>query len=201
MRKYLPTISELIDRLSIVQLKEVFIPEHKKEYAQEIKEIVEDLDELIYWEKPTGEMIRAIVVLAQMNLHIWHNESNFRAGKGDGNLELTHGLNGIRNTAKNKIEENLVEVGRKDYKIDCLAEDFEDWEVSWQVFKETRERSIRKSIGWRIVAIINSYIILAMYFTDSPLYNAIAMNVTGAVLYYVYERLWNNSKQGRYVDK
>ena len=201
MRKYLPTISDLIDRLSIVQLKEVFIPEHKEEYAKDIKDIVEDLDELIYWEKPTGEMIRAIVVLAQMNLHIWHNESNFRAGKGDGNLELTHGLNGIRNTAKNKIEENLVEVGRKDYKIDCLAEDFEDWEVSWQVFKETRERSIRKSIGWRIVAIINSYIILAMYFTDSPLYNAIAMNVTGAVLYYVYERLWNNSKQGRYVDK
>ena len=26
-RKYLPTLSELIDRLSIVQLKEVFIPE------------------------------------------------------------------------------------------------------------------------------------------------------------------------------
>ena len=69
------------------------------------------------------------------------------------------------------------------------------------MFKETRQRSIKKSIGWRILAVINSYIILAMYITDSPLYNAIAMNVTGAVLYYVYERLWNNSKQGRYVDK
>ena len=200
MRKYLPTISELIDRLSIVQLKEVFIPEHKEEYAKEIQDIVDDLDELMKWEKPTGEMIRAIVVLSQMNLHIWHNETKYRAGEGDGNLGLTHGLNGIRNTAKNKIEENLVEVGRKDYKIDCLAEDFEDWEVSWQVFKETRERSVRKSIGWRIVAVINSYIILAMYFTDSPLYNAIAMNVTGAVLYYVYERLWNNSKHGRYDE-
>ena len=48
--------------------------------------------------------IRAIVVLSQMNLHIWHNESNYRNGIKDGNnLELTHGLNGIRNTAKNKI--------------------------------------------------------------------------------------------------
>ena len=36
-RKYLPTLSELIDRLSIAQLKEVFIPEHKEEYAKEIK--------------------------------------------------------------------------------------------------------------------------------------------------------------------
>ena len=130
-RKYLPTLSELIDRLSIVQLKEVFITQHKDEYAQEIKDIVHDLDELIQWEKPTGEMIRAIIVLAQMNLHIWHNETKYRAGKGEGNLELTHGLNGIRNTAKNKIQENLVEGGRKDYKIDCLAEEFDDWKVSW----------------------------------------------------------------------
>ena len=129
-RKYLPTISELIDRLSIVQLKEVFIPEHKEEYAQEIRDIVHDLDELIYWEKPTGEMIRAIVVLAQMNLHIWHNETEYRAGEGKGNLELTHGLNGIRNTAKNKIQE--IVGGRKDYKIDCLAADFKDWEISWK---------------------------------------------------------------------
>ena len=127
MRKYLPTISELIDRLSIIQLKEVFIPEHKKEYAEEIKDIVHDLDELGL----DGKMIRAIVVLSQMNLHIWHNETEYRKGKGEGNLELTHGLNGIRNTAKNKIQDQLGDGGRKDYKVDCIAEEFDDWEVSW----------------------------------------------------------------------
>tara|TARA_B100000900_G_scaffold377263_1_gene360563 strand:- start:6078 stop:6488 length:411 start_codon:yes stop_codon:yes gene_type:complete len=132
MRKYLPTLSELIDRLSIAQLKEVFISEHKKEYAQEIKDIVHDIQENIDENnsKITAETIRAIVVLSQMNLHIWHNESNYRKGIKDGNnLELTHGLNGIRNTAKNKIQE--IVGGRKDYKIDCLAADFKDWEVSW----------------------------------------------------------------------
>ena len=129
-RKYLPTLSELIDRLSIAQLKEVFIPEHKEEYAKEIKDIIHDLDELMNWEKPTGEMIRAIIVLAQMNLHIWHNESEARRGiNAEENLRLTHGLNGIRNTAKNKLQEFVG--GRKDYKVDCLASEFEDWEVSW----------------------------------------------------------------------
>ena len=127
MRKYLPTTSELMDRLSIVQLKEVFIPDHKEEYAKEIKDIVHDLDEAGL----DGEMIRAIIVLAQMNLHIWHNETKYRAGKGDGNLGLTHGLNGIRNTAKNKIQDTLDDGGRKDYKIDCIAAEFKDWEVSW----------------------------------------------------------------------
>ena len=68
-RKYLPTLSELIDRLSIVQLKEVFIPENKKEYAQEIKDIMHDID----LEGLDAELIRAVIVLAQMNLHIWHN--------------------------------------------------------------------------------------------------------------------------------
>ena len=131
-RKYLPTFSELIDRLSIVQLKEVFLTDHKIEYSDEIKDILHDI-ELIIQENNVelnAEVIRAIVVLSQMNLHIWHNESNYRKGIKDGNnLELTHGLNGIRNTAKNKIQE--VVGGRKDYKIDCLAADFKDWEISW----------------------------------------------------------------------
>ena len=130
-RKYLPTLSELIDRLSIVQLKEVFITEHKEEYAKEIKEISHDI-ELILNDKNvrlTGEDVRAIVVLSQMNLHIWHNETKYRAGTGDGNLGLTHGLNGIGNIAKNKIQEN--EGGRKDYKVDCIAAEFKDWEISW----------------------------------------------------------------------
>jgi len=136
-RKYLPTLSELVDRLSIAQLKEVFISEHKDEYAQEISDILYDI-QMILEEKQSSEghmvvdakTIRAIVVLSQMNLHIWHNESNYRKGIKDGNnLELTHGLNGIRNTAKNKIQE--IVGGRKDYKIDCLAAEFKDWEISW----------------------------------------------------------------------
>jgi hypothetical protein len=131
-RKYLPTISELVDRLSIVQLKEVFIPEHKEEYAKEILDIVHDIN-LTLEEKSVkldAETIRAIVVLSQMNLHIWHNESNYRKGIKDGNnLELTHGLNGIRNTAKNQIQQ--VVGGRKDYKVDCLAAEFREWQISW----------------------------------------------------------------------
>jgi capsule polysaccharide export protein KpsE/RkpR len=78
----------------------------------------------------TAEVIRAIIVLSQMNAHIWYNESNVRSGTvGPNMLALTHGINGIRNTAKNKIQE--IVGGRKDYKIDCLAAEFKDWEISW----------------------------------------------------------------------
>jgi hypothetical protein len=131
-RKYLPTLAELIDRLSIIQLKEVFITEHKEEYAKEIADIQHDIQLILGEGKEpvTAETIRAIIVLSQMNLHIWQNETNVRNGsEGPNKLALTHGLNGIRNTAKNRIQE--VVGGRKDYKIDCLAAEFKDWEISW----------------------------------------------------------------------
>jgi len=129
-RKYLPTLAELIDRLAISQLKENFLSEHKEEYAQEIKDILHDIDIMIQDSKITADTIRAIVVLSQMNLHIWHNEAEARKGNNAGeNLLLTHGLNGIRNTAKNKIQE--IVGGRKDYKVDCVAAEFKDWEISW----------------------------------------------------------------------
>ena len=130
-RRYLHSFGDLIDRLSIVQLKEVFIPEFKQEYSQEIADIVHDIQLIIDENQGvlTAETLRAIIVVAQMNLHIWHNESNYRRGLKGGNLELTHGLNGIRNTAKNVIQEAVG--GRKDYKVDCLAAEFKDWEISW----------------------------------------------------------------------
>ena len=132
-RKYLPTIEDLIDRLSIFQLKEVKIPEHKEKYAQDIHDILNDID-IILEESPgevNAKLLRAVIVLAQMNTHIWYNESDVRNGvKGSDNLLLTHGLNGLRNTAKNYITDILG--GRNDHKIDCLAADFKDWEVSWE---------------------------------------------------------------------
>ncbi len=131
-RKWLPTLGELIDRLSIHQLKEVFIPDNRENYAKEMKDIISDINMILEKDKDkiSGDFIRAIVVLSQMNAHIWYNESQVRKGeKGSDNLMLTHGLNGIRNTAINKIME--VVGGRKDYKIDCIAEEFKDWNVSW----------------------------------------------------------------------
>jgi hypothetical protein len=131
-RKYLPSLAELIDKLSILQLKENFLPEHREHYAKEIKDIAHDIS-LILSEKEVwlnGEAIRAIVVLAQSNLHIWHNESNVRNGVKEGNdLALTHSLNGVRNRAKNKIE--AFSEGRVDHKVDCIAADASSFEPSW----------------------------------------------------------------------
>lgn len=75
-RKYLPTLAELIDRLSITKLKEVFIKDHKDEYTEEISDITHDIDIVLKENNinVTAEFITDIVVLSQNNLHTWHNK-------------------------------------------------------------------------------------------------------------------------------
>ena len=66
------------------------------------------------------------------------------------------------------------------------------------MFKETRGRSTRKSISWRIIAFTNSWIILALSMTEVPLWNAIIMNATDMIMFYFHERIWDKIKVGRY---
>jgi hypothetical protein len=140
MRKYLPTLAELIDRLSIVQLKAIFIPENKDAYEEEIQLIMHDIDEILLPTHPdhgagiTAKMIRAIMVVMLTNRYIWENESKARLGgsEQDKLLKLTHSINGIRNTAKNVISNEMGE--RVDLKIDCLAADLIKEFGNWNIF-------------------------------------------------------------------
>jgi len=65
------------------------------------------------------------------------------------------------------------------------------------MFKETKKRSIFKSISWRLVAVVNSWTVLSLMITKSNFWNAIIMNITGFFLFYIFERIWNQIKFGR----
>ena len=64
-------------------------------------------------------------------------------------------------------------------------------------FEETRVRSLTKTVSWRCCAVLNSFSILMMTPTSHPLTNALAMNVTGFLVFYLFERIWNQIKWGR----
>jgi hypothetical protein len=118
-RNYVYTTSQLIDRLSIVTLKSIKIPENKGSYEEEAMQIMADLDLILGEGK--GEFIRAIQINSLSNEIIWANESKARAGGTDQDkmLKFTHSVNGVRTAAMNKISSLLGE--RKDLKVDCLA--------------------------------------------------------------------------------
>ena len=137
-RKYLPTFAELIDRMTICQLKSIFIPYNKEAYDEEIEDIKHDLNVIIK-EKDiniTAELIRAISIVMLSNRYIWENESKVRSDSDDKEallLKLTHSINGVRNTAKNVISKELGE--RVDLKTDCLAAELKSNLQNWDIFK------------------------------------------------------------------
>ena len=67
-------------------------------------------------------------------------------------------------------------------------------------FKETKTRSVTKTVVWRLIAILNSYLILILMISDKPIHNALLMNLTGFIVYYFYERTWDKIKKGRYEE-
>ncbi len=134
-RKYLPTLSDLIDRLSIVQLKAIFIPESAQAYNEERALIEHDIDMLLADKKLTAKDIRAILVVMLANRVIWESESRARAGGDDQDklLKFTHSINGVRNAAKNIIAKGASE--RIDLKVDAFAEKLIAEFGAWDIFK------------------------------------------------------------------
>ena len=137
-RKYLPTLADLVDRLTIVQLKMIFIPDRREEYIAERELILHDIDLILNGldHKLNARAIMAITMIQLTNRCIWESESKARAGgnEQDKLLRFTHSINGVRNTAKNVLSEEAG--GRIDYKIDALAADLPEDFGNWRVFQD-----------------------------------------------------------------
>ena len=135
-RKYLPTFAELTDRMSICILKSIFIPENKEAYDQEISDIKHDLDKICEERdiKLNSDIVKSLMIIMLSNRYIWENESKCRSGENQdlSALQLTHSINGVRNTAKNALSKGLGE--RVDLKIDCLAAELKSEFQNWDIF-------------------------------------------------------------------
>lgn len=136
-RLFLPPLAELIDRLTVDQIKEVIFQE-KSAIREEMKRIEHDVNAIIEEKniKLDATLIRVIIALAQLNLHIWNNKDTMEANHASEPdrytelLKLSHQLNGIRNRLKNHL---LVLSGDKDsaslrsnFNTDGLA----GWDIS-----------------------------------------------------------------------
>jgi hypothetical protein len=135
-RRYNLTFAELLDRLSIVQLKAIRTP-YKEQYEGERVDIEHDLDLLMKDRSFTAYDIRCFMLLMHVNTVIWDNESFVREGKNLGvaetaqRLRFTHTLNGVRNQIKNVL--NVPFDQRQEAKADCLASDLPEELGNWSV--------------------------------------------------------------------
>lgn len=65
---------------------------------------------------------------------------------------------------------------------------------------ETKKRHLIKTISWRVLATINSFLILSLGYSGN-LKNAIIMNITGMIVMFYFERIWSKINYGRYYEE
>lgn len=134
-REYLSTLAELIDALTINQIKEIKFHDKKLAYTEEIKRICHDIDVIIGEKnvKLNSRLIRIIIVIAQLNLYIWENKDKMQKERSGNYLELlkfAHQLNGIRNTMKNKISEEIGDKDPSKKRTNIETDDLKGWDIS-----------------------------------------------------------------------
>ena len=65
------------------------------------------------------------------------------------------------------------------------------------MFIETKRRAVTKGVTWRLCAVINSYVTLVLFPSHGDLTKAILMNISGFVIFYLFERVWNRIHWGK----
>ena len=103
-------ISELIDRLSIIEIKLVLDVKNSRDYLHELSLLKNDI-QLELGSKETSldiNLIQTLISLGQMNLHIWYIKEKMKLQLDQpdeyaANMKLAHQLNGLRNQLKNNL--------------------------------------------------------------------------------------------------
>ena len=107
-RHFNTTFAELVDNLTINQIKEVLLPRDQVgSYASELKHLEHDID-LIINEKQirlSAKIIKMMILLAQLNLHVWYIKDKLIENPDNymDLLRFAQDLNSLRNYIKNLI--------------------------------------------------------------------------------------------------
>ena len=128
-----PSIGDLIDRLTIGQIKEALDPVNHDSYCWEMKKIEDDLDVIIGRGELTidARFVRLLIALAQINLHIWHAKERMQTmpGRYEDEMKLAHQLNGIRNQLKNRLARRGAD-DKRSTKGNLGTDDLTGWQLS-----------------------------------------------------------------------
>ena len=127
--------SDLVDRLSIDQIKQFEIENSSKNYEKSILKIMKSIDKDISSKKIelTEKNINFLLALSQINLEIWflRKQISQKKNSNSNKIKLSHQLNAIRNQLKNKLYDNIKNNKNKTViKSNIDKEDLLGWDLS-----------------------------------------------------------------------
>lgn len=133
-RQFQLPLAELVDRLCVDQIKEVLLSDNKESYGREMKQLEHDIDQILQEKdmRCTARLLRVVIVMAQMNLHIWHQKDAMAgdAARYSEFLKLAHQLNGIRNRMKNLLLEETGDREPSAKRSNTETDGLQGWDVS-----------------------------------------------------------------------
>jgi len=132
-RRCLPTLADLVDELTINQIKQVLLPDGKARFGERMTMLAHDVDLLLGAAAPrlSAQLLRMLVLLAQINLHIWVLKEKAQEDEARylEHLKLAHQLNGIRNRIKNALLDELGDHDPALRKSNCDTDGLQGWDV------------------------------------------------------------------------
>lgn len=132
--KYKIPVADLIDKLTVDHIKQFKFKKFQGDLENNIKNILEDI-EVFLKEKNIlldYKIIRPLIILAQVNLHIWNLKDEMEKDEKnyDNLLKLAHQLNGTRNKIKNELLKIFKEDGFSNQRSNFSTDGLEDWSVN-----------------------------------------------------------------------
>ena len=128
-------IADLLDRLTVDQIKEMLLDSSKGDFAESIAAIEHDIDLLLKSGdvKCSARLLRYTVVIAQINVHIWYLKDKMAEDPASYNayLKLAHQLNGIRNQSKNLLLEYCGDKEPSQMRTNTETDGLKGWRVSY----------------------------------------------------------------------
>tara|TARA_R110002020_G_scaffold193796_1_gene394323 strand:- start:620 stop:1036 length:417 start_codon:yes stop_codon:yes gene_type:complete len=132
-RRFVLPAAELIDRLAVDQIKEMLLNDTES-ITKEIGDLSHDLDSIISKKQVvlTARLMRIIMVLSQINVHIWYLKDKMQEDETRYNelLKLAHQINGVRNRMKNLLLEEFGDKEKSLIRSNFDTDGLKGWEAS-----------------------------------------------------------------------
>ena len=128
--------SELVDKLSIIQIKQIINNKQYRSYENTISKILNELELNISKNKKmilNSKIVNLVNILSQINLFIWILRDEMKISKNNykQNMKLSHQLNALRNIAKNKLLLIFNKNKNQDLRTNINKEDLKGWKFSY----------------------------------------------------------------------
>ena len=128
--------SELVDKLSIIQIKQLINNKQYRSYENTISKILNELELNISKNKKmilNSKIVNLLNILSQINLFIWILRDEMKISKKNykQNMKLSHQLNALRNITKNKLLLIFNKNKNQDLRTNINKEDLKGWKFSY----------------------------------------------------------------------